>query len=130
MEAVRAAVYSYDDILMFNKFEMDGYVCQAVNPGDSSPADILSAFLETPVVIVMEGLVERVCFLTDAFHDLVASCTYPIRPSLILRRKIIHSRPTSGCLSYSLRHGRKPESLKRAVNPRCSAVSFPRCEIL
>ncbi|THH30550.1 hypothetical protein EUX98_g3618 [Antrodiella citrinella] len=69
----------FDDVLMFNKFVMDGYVCEAVKPGDESPSTILSTFLKRPVFIVMKGPEERPCLPTDAFQDLIASCRYPVR---------------------------------------------------
>ena len=64
---------------MFQKHDMDGYVCQSLKPGEESPSDILSAYLKAPVLLVMKGPEVRRCSPTDAFPDLQANTTYPDR---------------------------------------------------
>ena len=62
---------------MFHRFVMDGYVCQSLNPGEESPSDILSAYMKTPVLLIMKGPEDRMCPVTEAFPDLPANSTYP-----------------------------------------------------
>ncbi|TCD62695.1 hypothetical protein EIP91_006555 [Steccherinum ochraceum] len=68
------------DVVMFEIFEMDGYVCQSLSQPQEqeSPSDILSAFLGRPVLLLMKSAEEeRMAPPTEAFPDLVAPVCYP-----------------------------------------------------
>jgi hypothetical protein len=65
-----------DDCFMFKKIQVDGYICEPLDPTWPSPSEILSEYIGRPVHLVMKGPKRRACNVTRTFPDLVASAVF------------------------------------------------------
>ena len=61
---------------MFKVIEVDGYICQALDPTSPSPSEVLTEYFGRPVYLVMKGPKRRPCNPTLTSPDLVASAIY------------------------------------------------------
>lgn len=64
-----------DDCNVFT-LKVDGYICQALDPGSPSPSEALSKYFDRPVHLVMKGPKRRPCNATRTFPDLDASAVF------------------------------------------------------
>lgn len=64
-----------DDCNVFT-LKLDGYICQALDPGSPSPSEVLSKYFDRPVHLVMKGPKRRTCNATRNFPDLDASAVF------------------------------------------------------
>lgn len=65
-----------NDCSMFKTIEVDGYICQALDPTSPCPSEVLTEYFRRPVYLVMKGPKRRACSPTQTFPDLVASAIY------------------------------------------------------
>ena len=61
---------------MFKVVEVDGYVCEALDPTSPSPSEVLSKYFGRPVYLVVKGPKRRACNPTQTFPALDASAVY------------------------------------------------------
>lgn len=73
-----------DECTMFKVVNVDGYICQAVDPTSPSPSEVLSKYFGRPVHLVMKGPKYRACGTTQTFPDLVASALFQDRFPLLI----------------------------------------------
>ncbi len=72
--------HSIDKCSLFGQTDIDGYVCQAAEPGGPSPSEILSNYMGKEVHLVMKGPRVRPCDPTPLFPNLEASSVFQVRP--------------------------------------------------
>ena len=65
-----------ENLSLFKKYIIDGYICQSVSTTSVSPSSILSKYLEKPVHLVYKGPHPRMCQPTTAFPELDATVSY------------------------------------------------------
>ncbi|KAI0814790.1 MOSC N-terminal beta barrel domain-containing protein [Irpex lacteus] len=65
-----------DKCSLFGQTDIDGYVCQAAEPGGPSPSEILSNYMGKDVHLVMKGPRVRPCDPTPLFPNLEASSVF------------------------------------------------------
>jgi hypothetical protein len=68
--------YRIDNCNLFKVVEIDGYICQALDPTSPSPSEVLSEYLGRPAHLVVKGPKRRACGPTRTFPDLEASAVY------------------------------------------------------
>jgi len=61
---------------MFKVVEVDGYICETLDPTSPSPSEVLSKYFGRPVHLVVKGPKRRACGPTQTFPDLDASAVY------------------------------------------------------
>ena len=75
---------SIDKCSLFGVVDIDGYICQSVNPRDPSPSEILSDYMGKAVHLVMKGPRARPCDPTPLFPSLEATGVFQVRSTTLL----------------------------------------------
>ena len=68
--------YRIESCSLFKVVEVDGYICEALDPASPSPSEVLSEYFGRPVHLVVKGPKRRTCNPTQTFPDLDASAVY------------------------------------------------------
>jgi len=74
--ALTTSCYRIENCSLFKVVEVDGYICEALDPASPSPSEVLSKYFDRPVHLVVKGPKRRACNPTQTFPALDASAVY------------------------------------------------------